>query len=96
MTNVKMRSTVFYSWQSDSDNKVNRNFIQDALKKAIKQLKRNEDVLSAMRDDSSIELDKDTLGIPGSPPVVLILFSKNISSRCSWAILRWLRVSGVM
>ncbi|WLE96292.1 MAG: hypothetical protein QTN59_16605 [Candidatus Electrothrix communis] len=76
MTKVKVRSTVFYSWQSDSDNKVNRNFIQDALKKAIKQLKRNEDVLSAMRDDSSIELDKDTQGVPGSPPIVDTILKK--------------------
>lgn len=71
-----MQATVFYSWQSDSDNKVNRNFIQSALETAIKQLKRNEDVLSAMRDDSSIELDKDTQGVPGSPPIVDTILKK--------------------
>ncbi|CAK8710670.1 hypothetical protein GKODMF_01375 [Candidatus Electrothrix gigas] len=71
-----MPATIFYSWQSDSENKINRNFIEDALKKAIKQLKRNEDVLSAMRDDSDIELDKDTLNVPGSPPIVDTIFEK--------------------
>ncbi|MCI5194905.1 MAG: hypothetical protein D3919_01475 [Candidatus Electrothrix sp. AW5] len=71
-----MPATIFYSWQSDSENKINRNFIEDALKKAIKQLKRNEDVLSAMRDDSSIELDKDTQGVSGSPPIVDTILKK--------------------
>ena len=71
-----MPATVFYSWQSDSDKKVNRNFIEDALKKAIKQLHRNEDVFSALRDDNSVELDKDTQGVPGSPPIVDTIFEK--------------------
>ena len=71
-----MLSTIFYSWQSDSDKKVNRNFIEDALKKAIRRLTRNEYVLSAMRDDNSVELDKDTQGVPGSPPIVDTILEK--------------------
>jgi hypothetical protein len=71
-----MPATVFYSWQSDSDKKVNRNFIEAALKKAIQQLNRTEDVLSAIRDEDSVELDKDTQDVPGSPPIVDTIFEK--------------------
>ncbi|WP_420208931.1 hypothetical protein [Candidatus Electronema sp. JC] len=71
-----MPATIFYSWQSDSDKSVNRNFIEDALKKAIRQLNRNEDVLSAMRDEDSVELDKDTQDVPGSPPIVQTILEK--------------------
>lgn len=71
-----MPATIFYSWQSDSDKSVNRNFIEDALKKAIRQLNRNEDVLSAMRDEDSVEFDKDTQGVPGSPPIVETILEK--------------------
>ena len=33
-------TSLFYSWQNDSDKKTNRNFIEAALKKAIKILNR--------------------------------------------------------
>ncbi|WP_417913385.1 hypothetical protein [Candidatus Electronema sp. TJ] len=71
-----MPATIFYSWQSDSDKAVNRNFIESALKRAIQQLNRNEDVLSAMRDEDSVEFDKDTQGVPGSPPIVETILEK--------------------
>lgn len=71
-----MPATIFYSWQSDSDKSVNRNFIESALKRAIQQLNRNEDVLSAMRDEDSVEFDKDTQGVPGSPPIVETILEK--------------------
>ena len=37
-----MRRTVFYSWQSDLDPKFNRNLIEDALERALKAIKRDE------------------------------------------------------
>ncbi len=54
-----MAITVFYSWQSDTAAKMNRNFIEDALKKAIKALGRDLEIQEALRDEE-IRLDKDT------------------------------------
>jgi hypothetical protein len=67
--------TVFYSWQSDSEGKVNRNFIEASLKRAIKQINKGLAVEDAPRK-SDIELDKDTKGVAGSPPIVDTIFEK--------------------
>ena len=69
-----MPDKVFYSWQSDRSNKTNRGFIEDALAQAIRNLgrERNE-IYAPLRD---LELDKDTKGIPGSPPVADTIFRK--------------------
>jgi len=75
-----MPFTVFYSWQSDLPNKVNRNFIEDALEKAIKKIGADIEVQEALRDED-IEIDKDTKGVPGSPPIVDVIFNK--ISNCS-------------
>lgn len=69
-----MAHTVFYSWQSDSPNRTNRNFIESALKKAIKELgKEKEDYQPAERP---IKFDKDTKDVAGSPPIVDVIFEK--------------------
>ena len=59
-----MNYTVFYSWQSDLENRFNRSFIQDALQKAVNSISKN--------TDFSLEavVDRDTYGIPGSPSIV--------------------------
>lgn len=75
-----MQSTIFYSWQSDLANKINRGFIEDALEKAIKQVSNDLIVQEAMREES-LKLDKDTKNVPGTPPIVEVIFNK-ISS-CS-------------
>ncbi len=69
-----MPDKVFYSWQSDRPNRTNRGFIEDALAQAIRNLggERN-DIYAPLRD---LELDKDTKGIPGSPPVADTIFRK--------------------
>ena len=65
-----MKSSIFYSWQSDLPNKDNRSFIEDCIKKAIKM------------DDVNIEagvifdFDRDTKGISGSPDISDIIFNK--------------------
>ena len=65
-----MDHTVFYSWQSDLANKLNRSFIEDALEKAAKNFSKDESFsLSAV-------VDRDTLGIPGSPSIVEAITSK--------------------
>jgi hypothetical protein len=70
-----MPITVFYSWQSDSPNNTNRGFIEQSLQKAIRNLGKEVSLQEALRDDT-IELDKDTKGIPGTPPIVESIFNK--------------------
>lgn len=74
-----MAITIFYSWQSDSSTKVNRNFIEEALKKAIKEVGKDLNFEDAPRD-SQITLDKDTKGIPGQSHIAEVIFQK--ISRC--------------
>jgi hypothetical protein len=61
---------VFYSWQSDLPNATNRSFIEAALERASK----------AIRKDESIELepviDRDTAGVSGAPDISATIFSK--------------------
>lgn len=65
-----MRRTIFYSWQSDLDGAGNRNFIEDALKRALKSIKKDE--------AETIEpvLDRDTAGLSGSPSITESIFEK--------------------
>lgn len=65
-------ATVFYSWQSDAPNAVNRNFIRRALEEAVESLNREEgaDVEDAVR------LDQDTQGVAGSPAIVDTILAK--------------------
>ena len=69
-----MADRIFYSWQSNQPNNVNRGFIEDALKKAIKQLGHGDNELFVPARD--LELDKDTRGVPGSPPIAETIFDK--------------------
>lgn len=69
-----MSSTIFYSWQSDLPNPTNRNFIEDCLNKAIRDLSRDMELENAERPD--LQLDKDTKGAPGSPPIADTIFRK--------------------
>lgn len=48
---------VFYSWQSDSDERFNRYFIEDCLKRAIRKLSRG--------DLPDLMIDRDTKDVPG-------------------------------
>jgi glycosyltransferase involved in cell wall biosynthesis len=60
--------TVFYSWQSDTESKVNRVFIREALETAIADL----DIQDADRP----KVDQDTKDVLGSPVVADIIFKK--------------------
>ena len=68
-------SSIFYSWQSDLPAKFNRNFIESAIKDAIKDLNRDLLLEEAIRDES-LTFDKDTAGIPGTPPIADTIFQK--------------------
>lgn len=70
-----MTTTVFYSWQTDSPGKVNRNFIEDSLKRALKKLKADADLVNSMRDQD-LALDKDTKDLPGMPAIVEAILAK--------------------
>lgn len=63
-------STIFYAWQSDTADGVNRYFIRDALKKALKQLERDDLVEECPR------LDHDTKDVPGTPPIAETILKK--------------------
>ncbi len=64
------KCTIFYSWQSDLPNNLNRGFIEEALERAAKSI----------RNDDSIQIepviDRDTAGVPGSPDIASTIFSK--------------------
>jgi hypothetical protein len=62
--------TIFYSWQSDSPNNVNRNFIREALLKSI------EKITESLGLEDAIRLDQDTAGIPGSPEIFNSILKK--------------------
>src|SRR5262245_60249296 len=64
------QQTVFYSWQSDSPNSVNRGFIADCLERALKEVRVDEE----LRLDPC--LDRDTSGVPGSPDIAATIFEK--------------------
>jgi hypothetical protein len=70
-----MTIRIFYSWQTDIDSKLNRNFIEDALEKAVKKLGKDVEIQEALREET-IEIDKDTKGVPGTPPIVETIFNK--------------------
>ncbi|HUJ09884.1 MAG TPA: hypothetical protein VL171_07640 [Verrucomicrobiae bacterium] len=69
------RLTVFYSWQSDSPPNLNRNFIEKALTEALARLHSDATLENALRD-TTVELDKDTKGVAGSPPITETILRK--------------------
>jgi hypothetical protein len=69
------RLTIFYSWQSDSPSDLNRNFIEKALLEALRRLHSDATLENALRD-AILELDKDTQGIAGSPPIAETILRK--------------------
>ena len=65
-----MRHTIFYSWQSDLDPALTRNFIEDALMKAVKSLNRDDSIFA-----ESV-IDRDTSGVAGTPGISETIFQK--------------------
>jgi hypothetical protein len=69
-----MDTIIFYSWQSDLPNTTNRSFILTSLEKVAKQIRRDHTIEDAPR------IDRDTLGVAGSPDIAQTIFSKIRSS----------------
>ena len=65
-----MTSTIFYSWQSDLPNSTNRGFLESVLEQAIKAVTADGELAE------DIELDKDTKGVPGTPPITDVILDK--------------------
>jgi len=65
-----MKQVVFYSWQSDLPAPENKNFILDAIKRALKSINKSD--LSQLE----LSLDKDTEGQYGAPSITESIFSK--------------------
>lgn len=65
-----MKLTIFYSWQSDKPDRINRDFIQAATQLAIDRITSN--------DEFEVEpvLDRDTLGVSGSPAIAQSILEK--------------------
>lgn len=64
------RYTIFYSWQSDSDDRYNRNFIQQALESAAVEVA----AAPGTRDRPKVDFGMER--VPGSPEVATIMFRK--------------------
>src|SRR5258708_1432270 len=58
---------VFFSWQSDRSSREGKNFIERALEIATKRISKDLQIEEDPRDP--LKLDKDTLDVPGSPPI---------------------------
>src|SRR5258708_84658 len=64
--------TIFYSWQSQSPEKLNRNFIEDALERAAKAIRKDVTV----EELPSIEIDQGAANEPGAPNVADAILAK--------------------
>ena len=69
-----MRHTIFFSWQSDTPPKSGRNLVERALDRAVRAIGRDTEVEEAVRE--GLEVDRDTKGVSGSPPIVETIFKK--------------------
>ena len=65
-----MPSIIFYSWQSDLPNSINRGLIQKALEWAARDIRSN--------DSITVEpvIDRDTAEVPGSPDIAATILEK--------------------
>jgi len=65
-----MRLKVFYSWQSDLPNKINRQFIQNCLEKALNKIHKDNLAIS------EYVIESDSRGESGTPELASTLFAK--------------------
>lgn len=64
---------IFFSWQSDVQTLTGRNLIERALERAIGILAADADIDPA---DRELAIDRDSIGVSGSPPLVETIFGK--------------------
>ena len=68
-----MAFKIFYAWQSNRPNNVNRGLIRAALDAAATELNADLEVEEAVRE---VQIDQDTQGVPGSPPIAETILGK--------------------
>ena len=74
------QQVVFYSWQSWTDGGTNRNFIEDCLARAIKEIRKDD----SLRLDPVI--DRDTQGVPGSADIAKVAEADVFVADVSFAV----------
>jgi hypothetical protein len=65
---------IFWSWQSDTPKETGHYLIRDALKDAIKKLRRDDEIEEAVREN--IHLDHDTKDVPYAPRLMDAILEK--------------------
>ena len=55
------QTRTFYSWQYDTPRKDNRYFIEEALKRVIRALNKDDSIIG------ELIINRDTKGVPGAP-----------------------------
>ena len=70
---VVMAATVFFSWQADTPNRIGRNFVRRALEDACADIVGDGAVDEVRR---GLEVDSDTQGVAGQPPIVETILKK--------------------
>jgi hypothetical protein len=68
-----MPQRVFFSWQADTPTNVGRNFLRGVLDRICKELVTDTTVDDALRE---VEVDSDTQGVAGQPPIAETIFKK--------------------
>lgn len=65
---------IFFSWQTDTPTDVGRNFVENALRRAARELATDAEIEEALRDEFVV--NSDTKGVGGWPPIVDTIFKK--------------------
>lgn len=68
-----MARTIFFSWQADTPTRVGRNFLKEVLEEVCHKIASDTNVDEAIRD---VEVDSDTQGVAGQPPIVATILKK--------------------
>lgn len=68
-----MARAVFFSWQADTPTRIGRNFLRKVLEEVCSGIASDTNVDEALRD---VEVDSDTQGVAGQPPIVETIFKK--------------------
>ena len=69
---------IFWSWQSDHPGEISHYFVRDALRDAIKELKRPPEIEEPSEAErrAQLELDHDTKGLAGMPDIAASVFDR--------------------
>jgi len=68
-----MANAIFFSWQSDTPNKFGRTFLKEVLEEVCTSIALDTTLDEALRD---VEIDSDTQGVAGQPPIAETIFKK--------------------